>query len=388
MSQTIRNLLNELAFEFSIDELTPNNLVKKDVLHGIGENNRDIADYFGKVLDAQLSNTAYRQLQEKVQLFRQNFLNKSATFIEAYIKLIQEINHLAIPLPEKIKAGLGRSSIRTVRLHIKPEKLIFSLADKANLDAYIHFNNEVQKLQQEYPCLYALLTQPNVRKQWLRLGVVAAVRALLLNYHQGQSLRPLRDVFGVETDSAFLMNAIAEAQSNAVENIDPMFLREPRNSPASSATHEMHFLRALKYLTTGEIEAFYAGLVSCFAGLDEKATKELFQKMLQHPTLKKAVAIHQISLAVVVKRLAEKNDIVKLQWAHLKVELADKINLNEIDHVLVGFVAPDIVIRSNPVEVQAFRWIGLDALQNELDESPGRFTPWLEKAFELVVGGI
>jgi len=61
---------------------------------------------------------------------------------------------------------------------------------------------------------------------------------------------------------------------------------------------------------------------------------------------------------------------------------------NEIDHVLVGFVAPDIVIRSNPAEVQAFRWIGLDALQNELDESPGRFTPWLEKAFELVVGGI
>jgi isopentenyl-diphosphate delta-isomerase len=59
---------------------------------------------------------------------------------------------------------------------------------------------------------------------------------------------------------------------------------------------------------------------------------------------------------------------------------ASGLTEHEYDHVLIGRAegAP----RPDPSEVSAARWVSLDALQRELDTSPGRFTPWLSIALD------
>lgn len=56
---------------------------------------------------------------------------------------------------------------------------------------------------------------------------------------------------------------------------------------------------------------------------------------------------------------------------------------NEIDHVLVG-TWDEKVISPNPEEVEAYRWITLEALKKELGMHPEWFTPWLNKALTVV----
>lgn len=73
-----------------------------------------------------------------------------------------------------------------------------------------------------------------------------------------------------------------------------------------------------------------------------------------------------------------------LGWFHYNAHFPNGLAEHEIDHVLIGTVADDIVVKPNPDEVHAFRWITLDDLQSELTSYPERFTPWLEKALALV----
>ncbi|MHB1946667.1 MAG: isopentenyl-diphosphate Delta-isomerase [Gammaproteobacteria bacterium] len=56
---------------------------------------------------------------------------------------------------------------------------------------------------------------------------------------------------------------------------------------------------------------------------------------------------------------------------------------NEVDHVLVGeYNGQEIAI--NPDEVEDYRWVTLPELKVELKTQPERFTPWLEKALQVI----
>ncbi len=56
---------------------------------------------------------------------------------------------------------------------------------------------------------------------------------------------------------------------------------------------------------------------------------------------------------------------------------------HELDHVLIGFYNQDLV-QVNSQEVQNFRWISLDEVEQELVEYPETFTPWFDKALAVV----
>jgi isopentenyl-diphosphate Delta-isomerase len=70
---------------------------------------------------------------------------------------------------------------------------------------------------------------------------------------------------------------------------------------------------------------------------------------------------------------------------HYNAYFANGLSENEIDHVLIGQIPADMVIAPNPQEVQNYRWITLDALQQELHTHPQIFTPWLKLALEQIV---
>jgi isopentenyl-diphosphate delta-isomerase type 1 len=56
---------------------------------------------------------------------------------------------------------------------------------------------------------------------------------------------------------------------------------------------------------------------------------------------------------------------------------------NEVDHVLWGAVETQAIF-PDPREVQAYRWIGLHKLYQELNDYPRQFTPWLAQALILI----
>lgn len=57
---------------------------------------------------------------------------------------------------------------------------------------------------------------------------------------------------------------------------------------------------------------------------------------------------------------------------------------NEVDHVLTGSLEHE-TFQPNPAEVAAFRWVSLEDLREEITRDPTQFTPWLERALELVI---
>jgi isopentenyl-diphosphate delta-isomerase len=76
-------------------------------------------------------------------------------------------------------------------------------------------------------------------------------------------------------------------------------------------------------------------------------------------------------------------DLIDVGWFHYQISFDNGLSENEIDHVLVGFVPSDIEFSPDPSEVQAYRWIGLPELQQELAGEPEQFTHWFKQAFEV-----
>jgi len=87
------------------------------------------------------------------------------------------------------------------------------------------------------------------------------------------------------------------------------------------------------------------------------------------------------------RRLSEELGIVTslrdLGWFQYNAHFTNGLSENEIDHVLVGIVPTDIEIIPNREEVNTYRWVTLNALQQELVAHPEQFTPWLARALEL-----
>lgn len=67
-----------------------------------------------------------------------------------------------------------------------------------------------------------------------------------------------------------------------------------------------------------------------------------------------------------------------------RAEFANGLTEYEYDHVLVGHYDSDIV-KFNPQEVQAYRWITVADLRQELKKYPERFTPWLAGALQVCI---
>ncbi|MDF3034067.1 MAG: Diphosphomevalonate decarboxylase/isopentenyl-diphosphate delta-isomerase [Alphaproteobacteria bacterium] len=57
---------------------------------------------------------------------------------------------------------------------------------------------------------------------------------------------------------------------------------------------------------------------------------------------------------------------------------------NELDHVLVGFADPE-TIKPDPDEVSDYRWVSINQLKDELEKTPGSFTPWFHQALEVAL---
>lgn len=94
-------------------------------------------------------------------------------------------------------------------------------------------------------------------------------------------------------------------------------------------------------------------------------------------------------IAAGIRRLQQElglsvKELNNLGWFHYNVHFDNGLSENEIDHVLIGTIAPDHPFTPNPDEVHATRWITISDLEAEIAAGPEKFTPWLKQALELV----
>jgi isopentenyl-diphosphate delta-isomerase type 1 len=93
-------------------------------------------------------------------------------------------------------------------------------------------------------------------------------------------------------------------------------------------------------------------------------------------------------LAAGERRLQEEMGIgaklKSLGWFHYIAHFPNGLTENEIDYVLVGVIPQDETIQPDPKEAQAYRWINLSELKQEMAEKPEQFTPWLGLALEII----
>jgi isopentenyl-diphosphate delta-isomerase len=61
---------------------------------------------------------------------------------------------------------------------------------------------------------------------------------------------------------------------------------------------------------------------------------------------------------------------------------ANQLYEHELDHVLIGYFAPDAPA-PNPAEADAARWITIEQLDKELAAGPQEFTPWFAQAYAI-----
>lgn len=73
-----------------------------------------------------------------------------------------------------------------------------------------------------------------------------------------------------------------------------------------------------------------------------------------------------------------------LGWFHYNAHFSNGLSEHEIDHVLIGKVSEDVMIAPDAQEIQAYRWVTLPDLKQELTAHPEQFTPWLEQALAVV----
>ena len=70
---------------------------------------------------------------------------------------------------------------------------------------------------------------------------------------------------------------------------------------------------------------------------------------------------------------------------HYQADFPNGLFENEIDHVLIANVAPDVIITPNPNEIHAYRWMDINELDQTISNHPEQFTPWLKKALGIAL---
>ena len=94
-----------------------------------------------------------------------------------------------------------------------------------------------------------------------------------------------------------------------------------------------------------------------------------------------------------MRRLREELGIVGLapEFRHrleYRADVGGGMTEHELVDVFVAAAGPDLALAPEPAEVMDTRWIGLDALQREVTETPERFTPWLRIYLNEHLAGI
>jgi isopentenyl-diphosphate delta-isomerase len=86
------------------------------------------------------------------------------------------------------------------------------------------------------------------------------------------------------------------------------------------------------------------------------------------------------------RRLAEEMGVIAtlkdIGWFKYNANFANGLSEHEIDHVLIGEVAADSVVRPNPEEVHAYTWVSVEDLEQGIRTNPDKFTQWLKEALE------
>jgi len=59
-----------------------------------------------------------------------------------------------------------------------------------------------------------------------------------------------------------------------------------------------------------------------------------------------------------------------------KAEFDNSLTEYEYDHVFVGEFEDEPVL--NPEEVDSYKWISIDELKKDVDQSPEKYTPWFK----------
>lgn len=77
--------------------------------------------------------------------------------------------------------------------------------------------------------------------------------------------------------------------------------------------------------------------------------------------------------------------LTDLGWFHYNAHFSNGLSENEIDHVLIGEVDQNMTPSPNLDEVQAYRWVTITDLENEIATHPERFTPWLKPALDIAL---
>lgn len=93
-------------------------------------------------------------------------------------------------------------------------------------------------------------------------------------------------------------------------------------------------------------------------------------------------------LAAGKRRLQEElgfsTELTDIGWFHYNAHFDNGLSENEIDHVLIGVIDDTIAIHPNPEEVQAYRWVEVEQIDQEITANPTAYTPWLPLALKLV----
>jgi isopentenyl-diphosphate Delta-isomerase len=85
------------------------------------------------------------------------------------------------------------------------------------------------------------------------------------------------------------------------------------------------------------------------------------------------------------EELGLSTQLIYVDKFHYNAHFDNELSENEIDHVLLGVIADEAEICIDPKEINATRWISLEALLKELESTPKLFTPWLKEATQVLV---
>lgn len=103
----------------------------------------------------------------------------------------------------------------------------------------------------------------------------------------------------------------------------------------------------------------------------------------------------EAALACAGRRLEEELGITGLSLAQVgQVEYRADVGRGMVEHELVDIfraaAGPGLVVRPEPQEVEAVRWVELSDLTEEMRREPERFTPWLQiylaEHLDMIVG--
>ena len=74
-----------------------------------------------------------------------------------------------------------------------------------------------------------------------------------------------------------------------------------------------------------------------------------------------------------------------LGYFHYQAHFSNGLTENEIDYVLIGYIDSAIILQPDPAEIHEYQWITIPDLQEALANKPAEFTPWFEKAVNIVL---